>query len=70
MIVGALILILALVLEFQVHPPLWVHMLLWTPVIVLAVMGSLRVAKGALLILEYRNKAREGRIVPSVDTPK
>ena len=27
----------------------------------LAVGGALRLAKGMLLILEYRNKAREGR---------
>jgi hypothetical protein len=27
------------------------------------VVGLLRLAKGALLILEYRNRAREGRLV-------
>lgn len=63
MIIGGAILVLALVLEFKVHPPLWLHLVLWTPLIIASVMGSLRVAKGALLILEYRNKAREGKIV-------
>ncbi|ALR19924.1 MULTISPECIES: DUF983 domain-containing protein [Sphingobium] len=67
LIVGAVIVTLALVLELKVHPPLWLHVLLWTPLIVLAVMGSLRLAKGALLILEYRNKAREGRIMDKSD---
>ncbi|MGK2910088.1 MAG: DUF983 domain-containing protein [Sphingobium sp.] len=70
MIVGAIVVILALVLEFKVHPPLWVHMILWTPLIVAAVMGALRVVKGALLILEYRNKAREGRISVTLSEPK
>ncbi len=67
LIVGAVMVALALVLELKVHPPLWLHVLLWTPLTVLAVIGSLRLAKGALLILEYRNKAREGRIVDRTD---
>ena len=54
--------VLALVLELNLHPPLWVHILLWTPLTTIAVVASLRVAKGALLTLEYRNRAREGRI--------
>jgi uncharacterized protein (DUF983 family) len=62
LIVGAVMVALALTLELKVHPPLWLHILLWTPLTVLAVLGSLRVAKGMLLILEYRNKAREGRL--------
>ncbi|MES1985426.1 MAG: DUF983 domain-containing protein [Pseudomonadota bacterium] len=69
MIVGGVILALALVLEFKVHPPLWLHLVLWTPLIIALVMGSLRVAKGALLILEYRNKARDGKIVPAETKP-
>jgi uncharacterized protein (DUF983 family) len=60
LIVGALVTALAVVMEVKVHPPFWVHMLLWIPLTIAAVIGSLRVAKGALLILEYRNKAREG----------
>lgn len=62
LIVGAVMVAMALVLELKVHPPLWLHVLLWTPLTVLAVLGSLRVAKGMLLTLEYRNKAHEGRL--------
>ncbi|WP_176597303.1 MULTISPECIES: DUF983 domain-containing protein [Sphingobium] len=62
LIIGAVMVAMALILELKVHPPLWLHILLWTPLTVAAVIGSLRVAKGALLILEYRNKAREGRL--------
>lgn len=62
LIVGAVMVAMALTLELKVHPPIWVHLLLWTPLTVLAVVGSLRVAKAMLLILEYRNKAREGRL--------
>jgi len=63
LIIGAVMVALALVLELKVHPPLWLHILLWTPLTVLTVIGCLRVAKGALLTLEYRNKAREGRLI-------
>lgn len=63
LIIGAVMVAMALVLELKVHPPLWLHILLWTPLTVAAVIGSLRVAKGALLTLEYRNKAREGRLI-------
>ncbi|WP_030540361.1 DUF983 domain-containing protein [Sphingobium sp. DC-2] len=63
LIVGAVMVAMALTVELKFHPPLWVHLLLWTPLTVAAVVGSLRIAKGALLILEYRNKAREGRIM-------
>lgn len=67
LIVGAVIVALALTLELKVHPPVWLHLVLWTPLTILAVVGALRVAKGALLILEYRNKAREGKIAPMAD---
>lgn len=67
LIVGAVMVAMALVLELKVHPPLWVHLILWTPLTVLAVVGSLRIAKAALLILEYRNGAREGRILRGKD---
>lgn len=66
LVIGAVVVVLALVVEFRFHPPLWVHPLIWTPVIVAAVIGGLRLTKGALLILEYRNRAREGRLVQPV----
>ena len=62
LIVGGLVVALALVLEVKLHPPFWVHFLLWIPITAMLVVGSLRVAKGVLLALEYRNAAREGRI--------
>lgn len=69
MIVGGLMLALALTLEFSVHPPMIVHLLLWPVLTVAAVVGSLRVAKGMLLTLEYRNKAREG-VLAADDKPQ
>jgi len=63
LIIGAIVTAGALILELSVGPPVWLHVLLWPPVTLAAVLGSLRLAKGALLALEYRNAAREGRIV-------
>ena len=60
--IGALVTVLALWLEFSLSPPFWVHLLIWPPVTLAMVVGSLRVAKGLLLALEYRNRAHEGRI--------
>lgn len=59
LIVGALTVILAVWLDFAVHPPFWVHALIWIPFTTVAVIFGLRVAKAALLAAEYRNKARE-----------
>ncbi|AGH50574.1 MULTISPECIES: DUF983 domain-containing protein [Sphingomonadales] len=61
--VGAAVTAMAILFELAVHPPFWLHLILWIPITAGAVLGSLRVAKGMLLALEYRNAAREGRIV-------
>lgn len=64
LLIGGLITGLAIALELVAEPPFWVHILLWLPLTVAAVMFSLRYAKAALLALEYKNSAREGRIRP------
>jgi len=60
--VGTIITIAAITLELTLSPPFWVHFLVWTPILLLSVIGSLRVAKAMLILAEYRNDAREGRI--------
>ena len=61
-IVGGLVVGLAIALELGVSPPWWVHVLLWLPLTTVLTIGLLRIAKGLLLALEYRHRAREGRI--------
>jgi uncharacterized protein (DUF983 family) len=63
LIVGALITIGAVWLELAVSPPFWVHILIWLPLTLALVLGLLRLAKGTLLVLEFRNRAREGRLI-------
>jgi uncharacterized protein (DUF983 family) len=60
--IGALITVLAVTVDLAFEPGLLVHALLWIPLATLLVVVSLRFAKGLLLALEYRNRAREGRI--------
>jgi uncharacterized protein (DUF983 family) len=62
LILGALVVIMAISVELTLHPPLWLHMMIWIPVTAAGVVLSLRAAKGALVALEYRNAAREGRV--------
>ena len=62
LILGTIVTVLAIVVELKFAPPWWVHVLLWLPLTLAGVMGSLRIAKGWLLALEYRNAAREGKV--------
>lgn len=62
LIIGAIVMIGAVTLTLTLAPPIWVHLLLWTPLTAVGIIGALRVSKGALISLEYRNAAREGRL--------
>ena len=62
LVVGALVCGGALWVEFTFHPPLWLHAVLWTPVIAAATFVFLRVIKAALLVLQYKHRAGEGKI--------
>lgn len=62
LIIGTAVTIAAVLTELAFEPPVWVHLLLWGPLTLGLVLVSLRVAKAALLALEYRNRAGEGRI--------
>ncbi|MBB5684187.1 DUF983 domain-containing protein [Sphingobium boeckii] len=64
LIVGALVTLGAVMLQLSSEPPFWIHILIWVPVSAVLVIALLRVAKAALITLEYRNRAREGRLVP------
>lgn len=61
-IIGTLATIAAVIVALAWNPPWWVHVLLWLPITLASVMVSLRITKGMLLALEYRNAARQGRI--------
>jgi uncharacterized protein (DUF983 family) len=62
LILGAVIIAAAISLDIAVSPPFWVHVVIWVPLTCLMVLVSLRLAKGALLVAEHRNKAVEGQL--------
>ncbi len=61
LIVGFLVAGGALVLEATVSPPYWVHAVVWLPTVIVLSVAFLRLAKSALLVLQYKHQAHEGR---------
>lgn len=62
LIAGFLVCAAALIVEVKYSPPYWVHAVLWLPLIAIVVLGGLRLVKSTLMVLQYRNKAGEGRL--------
>ena len=52
----------ALLLEFKLGVPLWVHIVVWGMTVPLAALLLLRCIKGLLIGLQYRNKAEQGQL--------
>jgi uncharacterized protein (DUF983 family) len=63
LIVGFIVMALALYTEVKFRPPIWLHMTLWLPLVVVLSLGLLRPMKGLLVALQFKNNARQGRIV-------
>jgi uncharacterized protein (DUF983 family) len=61
LIIGAVVAGLAIWVQIAFEPPFWIHILLWVPLTSLAVVMGLRAGKAALLAIEYRRDAGEGR---------
>ncbi|MBK1669965.1 hypothetical protein CKO28_18175 [Rhodovibrio sodomensis] len=59
LILGAVVVLLALLLESLVGPALWVHMAIWPVVIVAGSIWMLRPAKAMLIALQFKNKAED-----------
>ena len=59
---GFIICGLALWTELTFQPSYWVHLTLWLPLTLLLAVGLLRPMKATMVALQYKNKAREGRL--------
>ena len=62
LIIGFVVVGLALWMEVNHNPPLWLHFMLWIPLTLVLALIALRAMKGLLIVLQYRNKAAEGRL--------
>lgn len=57
LILGFIVTGLALWVELKFAPPLWVHMVLWAPLILGGAILMLRPFKATLIALQFRHKA-------------
>lgn len=48
--------------EFTFEPPVWVHLVVSLPVVLIVCLGLLRLLKGLFIALQFRNSAAEGRL--------
>ncbi|MCK0196439.1 DUF983 domain-containing protein [Ancylobacter sp. 6x-1] len=62
LLAGTLVVGLALWVELTWSPPLWVHALLWTPLVLISTIGLMRPLKALLVAQQYAKRASEGRI--------
>ena len=58
--VGALVVVMALSVEAVLEPPIWLHLVLWMPVIIGLSISLLHPMKALMIALQYRHKAGEG----------
>jgi len=52
---GLIVVGLAALVEIEFSPPIWVHLLLWTPLILGGAIAMLRPFKAGLIALQYRH---------------
>ena len=62
LIVGFIVAAAALIVELAFTPPIWLHVILWLPLILVLSLGMLRPLKGIMVALQYANEAHEGEI--------
>ncbi len=61
LIVGGIVVALAAWLE-SLGAPIWLHVILWPPIITALCLFGLRLMKGVLVAQQYATKAAEGRL--------
>jgi uncharacterized protein (DUF983 family) len=52
---GLIVVALAAIVEIEFSPPIWVHLVLWTPLILGGSIAMLRPFKAGLIALQYRH---------------
>lgn len=60
-VLGFVVLGAAVLVEFKLGPPVWVHVVLWGPVTFALAFALLRLMKSTLSALQFRHAAGEGR---------
>ena len=55
LVLGLVVVGLAAFVELRFAPPIWVHLVLWTPLILAGAVALLRPLKAGLIALQYRH---------------
>ncbi len=63
LILGALVVLLAVLVEFWLSPPLWLQAVVWGVFILVAAIGLLRPAKALLIASQFKNQASDSGTV-------
>jgi len=62
LIIGFLVTALAMVVQTAFAIPIWVHMILWIPLVTLSSVWGLQVTKSIMIALQYKTKAEQGEL--------
>ena len=46
----------ALFVEIRFHPPMWVHLIVWLPLVIALSLALMRPGRGLMIGLQYRNQ--------------
>ena len=58
-IAGFIVAFSALYVEIRYHPPMWVHLLVWIPLVAVLALALMRPGKGLMTALQYRNSRED-----------
>jgi uncharacterized protein (DUF983 family) len=61
-LVGFIVVGLALWMEVNYGPPLWLQLLLWIPLAIGLGLYLLRIMKGIVICIQFKNKAQQGEL--------
>ena len=53
---GLIVVGLAALVEIKFSPPIWLHLVLWTPFIIVGAIAMLRPLKAGLIAMQYRHR--------------
>jgi uncharacterized protein (DUF983 family) len=55
LLLGLVVVGLAALVEIKFSPPMWIHLVLWTPFVTFGAIAMLRPLKAGLIALQYRH---------------
>ncbi|WP_421731920.1 DUF983 domain-containing protein [Brevundimonas sp.] len=55
-IAGFVVVFSALFVEIRFHPPMWLHLIVWLPMVAGLSLALMRPGRGLMIGLQYRNQ--------------